>query len=203
MRNQNGQITVDFLFAIVLILGFTGLLFVITFTLTVASITQYITFAAARNYVVANMDKPTQEKRGKEKYLELITNPVFKPLYNNGWFKIDAEANVGDHTKIIPGYQAAAQNANTFVGVGTTFVARILDFHIPFFGSTAPDGDGRGAGFKTYLGSYLGREPSAEECLQFTAARWTAIRNLSVSTGSSYGSGTSSSGYHPMTDDGC
>lgn len=203
MNNQRGLITVDFLFAIVLILGFASLLFVLSFTLTVASVTQYITFAAARNYVTAHLDQDTQEKRAVAKYKELIGNSVFKPLFANGWFQVDAEPNVGDQTKIIPGYVAATGGVNQFWGVGTRFVAKVLDFKIPFFGSTAPDSDGSGSGFKTYMGSYLGREPSADECIQFTAARWTAIRKLTVSNGAAYSVGTSDQGYFPMTDDGC
>lgn len=203
LKNQSGMITVDFIFAIVLILGFSGLLFVLTFTLSVASITQYVTFAAARMYAVANIDEETQIARGQAKYHELIANPVFKPLYSNGWYKVNADANIGDHTKLIQGYQQAAESKNQFWGAGTDFVARILDFKIPFFGSTAPDGDGTGSGFKTYMGSYLGREPSSAECIDFTSARWKSIRKMTVSQGASYSTGTSDSGYYPMTDDGC
>ena len=84
MKNQSGFITVDFLFAIVLILGLSSLMFVLSFTLSVASITQYITYAAARNYEAAHIDEATQELRAQMNYQELISNPVFKPLYANG-----------------------------------------------------------------------------------------------------------------------
>ncbi len=203
IRNERGILTVDFVFSMVLILGLASLMFVLTFTLSLASVTQYITFAAARNYGVAHITKEEQEKRGAAKYKELIGHPVFKPLYSNGWFKVDAEPTIGDHTKIIDGYATAAQDTNNFWGVGTSFTAAVLAFKIPFFGTTVPDGDEDGSGFKTYMGSYLGREPTTEECLAFTAARWTAIRNLSVTGGSSYSTGTSTNGYFPMSDDGC
>ncbi len=203
MRNQRGMITVDFLFAIVLILGFSGLLFVLTFTLSVASLTQYITFAAARNYSVAHLDPALQVERGQAKYHELISNPVFKPLFSNDWYKISADANIGDHTKVIPDYTQAADSKNQFCGAGTDFVAKVLDFHIPFFGSTAPDSDGTGSGFKTYIGSYLGREPTAAECIEFNAKRWTAIQKLEVQSGAAYSTNTSAAKYFPMTDDGC
>jgi hypothetical protein len=202
LNNERGLMTIDFMFSMVLILGLSSLLFVLTFTLSIASVTQYVTFAAARNYVVAHLDQTTQETRAVAKYKELISNPVFRPLYNNGWYKVDAEPNVGDHTKIIPEYDQAAGDVNKFWGVGTSFTAAVLEFKIPFYGSTQPDGDGSGDGFKTYMGSYLGREPTTEECLQFTAARWTAIRNLTVSGGAAY-STAGSGGYFPMTDDGC
>lgn len=203
IRNERGILTVDFVFSMVLIMGLASLMFVLTFTLSLASVTQYITFASARNYVVAHITKEDQEKRAASKYKELIAHPVFKPLYTNGWFKVDAEPTLGDHAKIFPEYQAAAEDANKFWGAGTSFTAAVLAFRIPFFGTTVPDGDESGEGFKTYMGSYLGREPTTEECLAFTAARWTAIRNLPVNGGSAYSTGTSTNGYFPMSDDGC
>ena len=202
MRNQKGFITVDFIFTMVLILGLTSLLFVLTFTLTIASVTQYITFASARNYVVAHLDQEQQNNRAIAKYKELTNLPVFKPLYNNGWFKIDAEPNVGDHTKIVGDFASHAGDSNQFYGVGTGFTAAVLEFKIPIFGSTQPDGDGSGEGFKTYIGSYMGREPTTDECLKFTSARWSAIRNM-TGGGSSYSTNTTAQGYYTMTDDGC
>ncbi len=162
-----------------------------------------MTFAAARNYVPAHLDRESQQKRANEKYKELINNPVLKPLYTNGWYLIDAEPKVGDHTQFIPEYVSAAGKVNKFWGVGTSFTATVLDFRIPFFGSTNPEGDGTGTGFRTYLGSYLGREPTAAECIEFTNVRWNAIRNLSVSGGAAYSTGTGASGYYPVADNGC
>ncbi len=202
LNNERGILTIDFMFSMVLILGLSALLFVLTFTLSIASVTQYVTYAAARNYVTAHIDKASQEARAVAKYKELTSNKVFKPLYNNGWYLIDEEPNVGDHTKVIPEFESATQGINKFWGVGTSFTAVVLDFQIPLYGSTQPDGDGSGEGFKTYLGSYLGREPTTEECLAFTAARWGAIRTLPASGGSAY-STAGSGGYFPQTDDGC
>lgn len=202
LRNERGLITVDFMFAMVLMLSMASLMFVLTMTLSLASVTQYITFASARNYFPAHINQDAQKERAVLKYKELVGNPVFKPLYTNGWFKVDEEPGVGDHTQIIPEFQQAAGDANKFWGAGTNFTAAVLDFKVPFFGSTAPDSDGSGDGFKSYMGSYLGREPTTEECIAFTAERWNAIRNLAVSGGSPY-STAAAGGYFPMTDDGC
>lgn len=208
LLNQRGIITLDFIFSLVLILGMSSLLFILSFSLSVASVTQYVTYAAARNYAVAHLDKASQEARAQAKYEELIGNSVLKPLYNNGWYSVDGKVSVGDQTKIVTDWEGAIGTSNEFWGAGTHFVARVLDFHIPFFGSTSPESGGgggknKGDSFTTYLSSNLGREPTADECIQFTAARWTAIRNLQVSQGSAYTTGTSSDGYFPMTDDGC
>lgn len=200
IRNQRGIITVDFIFAMVLVLGLCGLMFAMTFTLSIASLTQYVTFAAARNYFPAHINKDQQEKRAQLKFKELLNHATFKPLFKNGWYEVDADPNVGDQTKIITGFEAATQGVNQFWGVGTTFIARVLDFNIPFFGSSNPDGDG--AGFTSYIGSYLGREPTTEECKEFIAARWENIRSLPASGGAAYSTGGQGK-YFPMTDDGC
>lgn len=202
---QRGVITVDFLFAIVLILGMSSLMFVLTFSLSIASLVQYITYAAARNYTVAHIDRDQQEARAQAKYQELIGNPVIKPLLTNGWFSVDEQITIGDLTQVVPGWQEVAGDANEFWGAGTTFTAKVLDFQIPFFGSTTPDdADGqKGSSFKTFLSSMLGREPTEAECIEFTINRWNAIRNLQVNSGAAYSAGTSANGYYPMTDDGC
>jgi hypothetical protein len=200
--NQRGFLTIDFIFAMVMIIGFTALLFVVSFTLSVVSVTQYVTFAAARNYSAAHLDKQQQLARAEAKFDELIGNKIFKPLYKNGWFALGTPFT-GDQTTVVPGYDTATQGVNEFWGTGVDFTAKILDFHIPFFGDSAPDSDGSGSGFKTYIGSYLGREPTADECLQFTAQRWQAIRNLQVQNGAAYSQGTSTQGYFPIADDGC
>ncbi len=203
MKNQRGFITVDFIFAFVLIMGFTGILFKLMFTLSVASMTQYITFAAARNYSTAHINQELQKDRAVLKYKELVGHRVFKPLYTNGWYRVDNEPDVGDIAQIVPGYQQQADYPNQFLGAAVRFNAKVLDFNIPFFGSTTPDGDGSGAGFTTYMGSYLGREVTTTECLEFVTARWRAIRGLDVKNGAPYSTSTSEAGYMPQADDGC
>lgn len=201
MRNQKGFMTMDFLFAIVLIVGFTGLLFKLSLTLTTTSIVQYITFASARNYFPAHNDPSNQVAKAEQKYTELVTDPVLSPLLSNGWFEILDKPDVGDISRIKGGFDTKGKNK--FWGVGTNFTARLLDFNIPFFGASDPESDGSGQSFQTYLGSYLGREPTSQECWEFTAARWQMIRNLAVSQGTDYSSGTSNEGYYPMEDSGC
>jgi hypothetical protein len=198
MKTQRGFITADFLFSLVLIFGLASVLFAISLTLTVASITQYITYAAARNYVAGHLTQGDQERTAVAKYHALLTNKVFAPLYKGGWFVISATPDKGDISAIVQGYKSNGQDPNLFWGVGTEFTAKILDFNIPFFGSTAPDSDGTGNAFKTYMGSYLGREVTSQECQSFTDQRWGSIQNLS----SAYSSATNPK-YVSVEDNGC
>ncbi|MCB0364042.1 MAG: hypothetical protein H6624_13495 [Bdellovibrionaceae bacterium] len=202
-KSEKGIITVDFLFAFTLVMGFGALMFSLALTLTVVEVTQYITFASARTYYASHIAPPAQEALAAQKYAELTTNNTFGPLFTNGWFSIENPPNIGDLSQLFPDYQPTnAGDPNLFWGVGTTFVARMLDFRIPFYGSTTSEGDGSGDGFTTFVGSYLGREVTTNECINFSRDRWKAVRTL-PGGGVGYGTNTSDAGYVTFTDNGC
>src|SRR5690606_38944278 len=137
------------------------------------------------------------------KFAELIGHEVFSPFYSNGWFEVATPPMVGKVSDVITPYTQPAGSPNKFIGVATQFTARMLDFEIPFYGSTAPEGDGTGSGFKTIIGSYLGRDPTTVECTAFISNRWKAIRRLPVSGGAPYTTSTSDTGYFMYADNGC
>jgi hypothetical protein len=201
--NRSGMITVDFLFAFVLVMGFSAVLFALSLSLTVAEITQYITYKAARNYMAGHLTEERQIERAVVKYRAILAHPTLQPLYTNGWFEVDAVPQYGDMTKFFPEYAQDPGVPNNFWGVGTRFTARMLEFEIPFYGTTAADGDGSGGGFTTFLASYLGREITTVECLRFVEQRWRFIRNLPVNGFSAYSTSTSENGYKVYDDNGC
>lgn len=203
LKNEKGIITLDFLFAFTLVMGFSALFFALSLTLTVVEITQYITFAAARNFSASHINPQAQQALANAKFDELANHEVFETFYSNGWFEVATPPMVGIMSDIVPAYQQPADKPDTFVGVATRFTARILDFEIPFYGSTAPDGDGSGDGFTTIIGSYLGRDPTAEECTSFVSNRWKAIRRLPVSGASPYTTSTTDNNYYMYADNGC
>lgn len=206
IRSQRGALTIDFLFAFVLIMTFSILLFALTMTLTVAEMTQYITFASARNYFAAHESEIEQSKLGSLKYKQLTENNAFAPLYTNGWFIIEKAPKIGALSKTVFNQyqQPGPEDPDLFWGVATDFTAKILDFKAPLFGSTSPDGDGSGSGFKTVLASYLGREPTSNECYNFNINRWRVIRTLDIPSGAApYSTGTSDGSYFVVSDNGC
>jgi hypothetical protein len=210
--NQRGLITLDFIIAITILLGFTTMLMMLSLTLSVASVVQYITYSTARTYSVAHLDEATQVERGQAKYHELTSNPVFKPFFKGDWFVIDKDAKIGDHTKLTgasdgssagPDYEEASVGRNQFWGAGTNFTAKALIGSVPYLGDTKSEEKGSKKAYLTYIASYLGREPTADECYQFAKVRWQAIRKLPNSGAAPYATGGSDDGYYPMTDDGC
>lgn len=196
-RDQSGVITVDFLFAIVLVLGFTGIMFSLALTLTAAEIAQYITYASARNYFVSSINEESQRQYAVEKFNALKSDPTLGPLFANGWFEL-TDVSVGDISQLEERFQTA-EVRKTFIGVRVQFIARMLDFRVPFYGSTAADSDGSGDGFSTFVGSYLGREPTVNECYNFTAERWERIKAFN----DDFAGTTTPQPYAVITDNGC
>jgi hypothetical protein len=204
LNSEKGILTIDFIFAFLMVMGFASLMIALSLTLTLVEVTQYITFASARNFYAAHIAPPAQEALATNKYEELTNHPVFTTLYNNGWFSIQHPPIVGDISLKFPEYQPTnAGDPNLFWGVGTSFVARMLDFNIPIYGSTTNEGDGSGDGFDTFIASYLGREVTTNECINFSRNRWIAIRKLSAIGSVGYSTSTSDGGYMTFTDNGC
>lgn len=204
IRNEKGIITIDFIFAFVLVMGFGALMFSLALTLTLVEVTQYITFASSRAFYASHVAPENQERLALMKYEELTLHPAVKTLFSNGWFSIQHPPDVGNLSLKFPEYRPSdPEDPNLFWGVGTRFIARMLDFHLPFYGSTTSEGDGSGDGFNTYIASYLGREVTARECIAVITQRWKAIRALSVTNGVPYGAGTSEEGFVPTIDNGC
>jgi len=196
LKNQSGLVTIDYLFAFVLTMGFVAILFSLSLTLTVASITQYATFSAARGFSASHATIQEQYDFGNKKFRQIVSNSALASLYGNGWFSI-SEPDVGEISSIRPEFRDVPEK----YGVGVQFTAAILDFEIPFFGSTDPEsGDGSGKGFQAYISSFTGRETTAEECLGFTSQRWSLIKAMDqrYSTGQYNGDR-----YTPIEDNGC
>lgn len=205
LSNQSGFITADFIFAFVLVMGFSAILFTLCMTMVAVEVTQYLTYASARTYHAAHFSVFEQERVASAKFAQVFNYPAIRPLFSNGWFELGQPIiSEEEFVNRFPEYrQQDPLDPNLFIGVGTDFNAKVLNFQIPFYGPTTSVDQGDDT-FRTFISSYLGREPTSYECRNFTIARWAAIRQLR-SSGSvvSYSSMTSENGYVPITDDGC
>lgn len=172
MRNhESGSITIDFMFALTIAIGFSAVLFAIAFTLTMVEVGQYVTYAMSRSYNAAQSDKTLQEGLGIEKYRELISNPVLAKLLSSGWV-VFSNPVVGDFSDE---YDEEEPGNEVFVGARLGFQARILNINIPLLGSTS---ENPSTG-KAILNSYLLREPSTTECRDsFNKRRYEKLLEL-------------------------
>lgn len=191
VRNERGFITLDFIFALVMAIGFAAVFFSVTVTLALVEAAQYVTYATSRAYAAAHETEAAQRDLAMAKFDEIMEKGSFKRLLGQGWMKI-GPAEVGDFSSDY----SAEPDDSTFAGARVAMDARLLHLKLPFLGSTAEDS---GVG-KATLNSYLNREISTTECReQFTRARYEQIRNL----GGPYGGAPGGTGAKLITDNGC
>ena len=163
-KGRKGFVTLPFLIAFVIVMFLILSFFRLTLTLTYVSVAQYITYASARRLSLGDQDKGTQIDKGEEKYNSLKS----KLLQTGQWFEL-SNFQTGlrnDYTGAETGYR------NLFYGASVSFTSNLISFRIPFL---AEDGD---QGLTAVIGSYLGREPSAQECRNFNDERKGKLQYL-------------------------
>jgi hypothetical protein len=192
IRNQKGILTLDFIFAILMMFAFSAILFGFTITFSAVEIAQYITFASARAHFAANKNTDEQEKLGKDKFDELARNrnSILGTFFRNGWFEL-GDVKIADFNGEYGVDES--KDSDTFIGARATFTAKILNMRFPLLGKTTDDD------LTANISSFLGREPTEEECMQFMNERFERIQALK----SGFTQFADPSLYVKIADDGC
>ena len=189
MNNQSGALTLDFIFALVLVLSMTFLLGVFSFSLSVVEGIQYLTYSSSRAYFAGHLSEKHQQDLAQQKFDELSMTGSFRKLLKKEWFDISVD-NIGDNSETYGG----SDGKDILTGVRTKVVVGLLNQNIPIFGSTEGENP-----FVTYMTSFLGREPSMEECMNVVNNRFNAIMAL----GYTIPTGDVSTEYVSFDDNGC
>ncbi|PIU00375.1 MAG: hypothetical protein COT74_05440 [Bdellovibrionales bacterium CG10_big_fil_rev_8_21_14_0_10_45_34] len=204
LLSNEGLLTLDFLFALVLVLGLTTILLAVSYTLSIAEVVQYVAYSSSRAYFAANVTEDAQKSRAQAKFDSLLGAPGIKNLVQPRWITLNHEPSSEESIIRIDNFTTEYEGVrNEFVGVQIPFTAKALELRIPFFGSTASE-DGKG--FQATINSYLGREPSEFECKEFVNERWQRIQQLRVERGAGYSEffkGEDATKYAPIADNGC
>jgi hypothetical protein len=135
-------------------------------------VTQYVAYATSRAYVPAMKNEAQQKEAAIKKYTELSNDPVLKPLYSGGWFKIPPPQKIQ-----LKDYGSLYGNdSSNFVGIRLPLGVPMLYkfFKIPFIGS----GFDNEEDLELNLTSYLTRESSFTECKNFFETRRQKIKSL-------------------------
>jgi hypothetical protein len=198
MKKNAGMTSIDFLFSLTIASVFCMVMFALCFTFTVVEISQYIAFSVSRAHMAAHMDQSLQEQMAKNKFAELINNPVLKPLYTNGWFELTGpEIRGGGQSGVFQDYPQQA--ATSPIGIRLKFNAKLLVLNFSLLGSTNPEGNG----FLANITGLLIREPTTKECKD-TFKNETRYRTLLNLDASRFSIGNASADkYVPMEDNGC
>lgn len=206
MMNQAGVVTMEFIFSLVIAAGLSALLFAVSYTLAIVEVTQYVVYSSARAQLAGNKDPQAQRTAAIDKYKQLTTGKgAIATVYGTKWFEIgkpdalDVRGGPSADGKTFGGDLAGGSdlpNRNWFLGVSTPLTAKIMNFKIPFLGSTNPESEDNS--FKTRLNAMLIREPSQKECFDFFERRRSAFSSLP--SGQSF---YRAADYIPQEDNGC
>jgi len=199
--NEQGNLSIEFLFAIIIVSGITILFFSLSFTFVVAEIGQYIAFSAARAQAGGHVSPDDQRRLAEAKFNALLNHPDLKNLIlNSSWFSLG-------NLQVRNGYQGQDFNDEyrqdpskrlPYTGVRINFRANILDMNIPFLGSTTPDQ----GGFSAKITGFVAREPSSKECFSQIKDRYRRIMDLEPGRFDKLPKNTSGYISH-MEDNGC
>lgn len=201
VQNERGILTLDFIFALMLGMGFALVFFALTLTLSLVEVTQYISFSVARTAWAAHETQNQQKELGNQKYAELLAIPIFRTLFGKGWFRLPAQPNYGGADGFNTEYQVDPNDDNaTFYGVRLQIEARVLDISMPMLGKSKTQSSTGVANVQTFLG----REVTTTECREnFNRARWTNIQALDSVYASAASQGASPAAVGLITDNGC
>lgn len=151
---KKGSLSVDFIFSFV-VTCFLAIYFLMTaLTLSLVEVAQYISYATAREYFISHKDL-NQHRVSAERTYNTLKEVFFHRVMKN-WFEIK-ELHLGVSDSIL-------SSPSLFLGAQFSFVSKILNFNVPFLKNAEED-------FKAEISSYLGREPSQEECRFFMDQR--------------------------------
>jgi hypothetical protein len=192
LKNQKGFLTLDFIFATLLMFSFSALLFIFSITFSAFEIAQYVTFSSSRAYFAAHKNETRQQARGQAKFKALIRDQKapLGVLFRNGWFEIgdvvlnDFNSDFSDDPD---------KDSGTFVGARALIKAKILNFKFPLLGGAKDE-------MSASTSSYLMREPTEEECISFTNDRFEHAQALKPGFDQTY---INVDQYVPIMDDGC
>ena len=170
--SQKGLITIPFLLVMIIVLFFFLSFLFLTMTLAHISITQYMSYSTARKLSLAGKDIDEQKTQAAAHY-DTLRNQIFKSSAYTGntgdWFVISSKTNPPELGRI-GGYGDQPLNwKNMFYGAAVEFQSRIIKLHIPFLVKQDPDTEA----VKAKVMSFLGREPSQEDCEKFNKLRGT------------------------------
>ncbi len=180
-HSQNGFITIEFMFALLLSLTLTYFMVAMTVTLSTTSLLQYIAFSSARAGSGAHLTNDLQRTAAINKFNSLVSGPALSGMLDSGWFSVGAPdvRQGGTNGTTFQAEYGGAFPREIFHGVRTTLTVNVLKMRIPFVGSINPeDGD-----FILNPTAILFRETSFKECNDFMEDRTKKLFDASAFAG--------------------
>lgn len=169
MNNQQGSITIDFLFAIIMSIGLVMASFQICYGLVAVEVNQYIAFSVARAAMAAEEKSPMAGGGtfAQDKFADITKNPIFKSFMKGNWFKLIGDPAYNDFTS----EYHAGQDVPA-AGVRMKMSVSVFNVNVPFLSKSD------GQPFTFNITGFLTPEPSQSECQNAFIDRPNAIFQL-------------------------
>ncbi|MFZ9596498.1 MAG: TadE/TadG family type IV pilus assembly protein [Bdellovibrionia bacterium] len=163
-EDQRGQALIEFALSMLLFMSFFLFYFQLAMTFAFGSFAQYATFMSARAYLSAGPSVEDQETRARD----VIVRMLKKSIGASGVDRFPSIAR-GVEGEDPPGYQLMRPNPSLVWMTGVRYKFRSKVFVLPLAGS----GSSKGAVNSVTLTSesFLGRDPTAQECQRFMGGR--------------------------------
>jgi len=174
IKNQRGMVTIPFLLVSMILIFFILSFLFLNMTLVHISVTQYMSYSVARRLALAGESSADQAQSALNHYQELRAE-FFSPSAYTGkpgdWFEITPvieDRSIGAQYNRYP--ESGNDDRRRFYGITLLFKTFVLKLKIPFLSEEAD---------RPYLdaavSSFLGREPSQEECETFIKKKHEAL----------------------------
>ena len=164
-KDSRGVVSIQFLLVLIIVLVFFLSFFGLCLTLVNGSAAQYLSYSAARSLALGDVSQSVQESNAKAGYQRLRRELFQSGHSGGGWFNIAQQPALGFN----PDYSSFSTfgQRKMFYGAAVSFKSKVAGLKIPFLAAAAKGGGALDA----KLGSYLGREPSQQECEYFNSKR--------------------------------
>jgi hypothetical protein len=159
--SEAGQSTVEFALAVSLTFGFVFFFVHLCMVMAYGNLVHYATFMAARSYLAAGDSVEDQRQRGQDAAVVLLKRSLGQPGIDKYPF-IARGVEEGDvpGLRVEPGPQFQPKNSDLSWMDGVRYKFRTRVIPIPMFSNP-----GKGNLLTLTSESWLGREPSTEECI--------------------------------------
>ena len=176
-KSNKGIVTIPFLLVLFIILFLTLSLLGVAMTLVHISVSQYMSYSTARKLSLSGKSELDQKDKAEAHYKQL-REQFFAPnafTQATDWFKISKTLNKQQQLGSFPGdflndSSKKAGYRRMFYGAGMDFSTRILKLEVPGL----LEGNAKAPPLRII--SFLGREPSKDECQEFNEKRGLRIK---------------------------
>ncbi len=166
LQDHSGFLTLDFILVALVIFSLFLVYMNLLFSFSSTFLFQYASYSSARSYMAGDISEVEQESNADIKFQNLLNQNFFSLLDKNKWIVVSDFRMGYDSTK--------SQRSNPgaykpFQGVQISLIYKMLSFELPIAGSTSFSGSPDA--FQATVSSFLRREPSQEDCVEFNKKR--------------------------------